>query len=316
MPQPTASDLHIDVPLSNVSVAYLQNQKNFVAPQVFPIVPVEFQTNKYWTYTKNDWLRDEATVRADASESAGSGYNVSTGTYGCDVFAFHKDVGDQQRRNTDPSINLDTDAARFVANRLLMRMEAQWVTDFFATSIWATDSTPTNLWSNYSTSDPIDDVEGGKDGILSVTGFEANTLVLGYAVYRKLRHHPDIVDRIKYTSASTITPEMLAAVFDVERVLVAKAVKATNVEGETGAYSYMFGKHALLCYAAPAPSLLAPSAGYVFNWTGVGNGYGDIIATSRIRMDLKKADRIESEVAFDTKVVASDLGYFFNGAVA
>lgn len=156
MGQPTRSQVHaIDVPLTNVSTAYWQNENNFIATKVFPVVPVDHKTDKYYTYTKADWFRDEAKPRADASESAGSGYGMSTASYSCDVFALHKDIGNQVRQNADPGINLDADATRFLTQRMLLRQEIQWVTDVFTTSIWATDSTPTNLWSDFTASDPI-----------------------------------------------------------------------------------------------------------------------------------------------------------------
>lgn len=316
MPQPTSSQVHVDAILTNISVAYLQQQQNFIASRVFPIVPVEKQSDKFFKYTKNDWFRDEAARRGDATESAGGGYNLSTDSYRADVWAFHKDIGDQTRANADAPINVDREAAEFVASRLLLKMETEWMSSFFASGVWGTDVTPSNLWSNYSTSDPIGDVETGKRTILSTTGFEPNTLVLGYDVFTKLRNHPDIVDRIKYTSSNVITAEMLAAMFEVDRVLVAKSVKATNNEGGTAAYDFTAGKNALLCYSAPTPGLLQPSAGYVMSWTGVSGGIGATIGTSRLRMDSLKADRIEGEVAFDMKVVASDLGYFFASTVA
>ena len=109
---------------------------------------------------------------------------------------------------------------------------------------------------------------------------------------------------------------MLAAIFGVDRVLVAKAVKATNIEGQTAAYAFTHGKNALLCYVNPSPGLLAPSAGYSFVWTGISEGMGTSIGISRLRLDAKRADRIEGQVAFDNKIVATDLGYFFSAAVA
>jgi hypothetical protein len=33
-------------------------------------------------------------------------------------------------------------------------------------------------------------------------------------------------------------------------------------------------------------------------------------------MDHLKSDRVEGEMAYDQKLVAADLGYFFNGIVA
>ena len=325
MPQPTQSQVHVDAILTNISVAYLQRAENFIADKVFPVVPVDKQSDKYFVYTKNDWLRDEARVRADGTESVGSGYNITTDTYYADVFAIHKDIGDQTRANADAPINVDREAAEFVTHRLLTRREIQFVNDFMTTSKWATDVTgvaasPTTgqtvQWSDYTNSDPIEDIEAGKAQILSTTGLEANTLVLGYDVFRRLKNHPDLVDRIKYTSSQTITEDMLARMFDIERVLVSKSVKATNAEGATAAYGFTTGKTALLCHVAPSPGILTPSAGYTFSWTGVSQGMGLTIGTSSFRLESLRATRVEAELAFDNKVVASDLGYFWNTIVA
>jgi hypothetical protein len=321
MAQPTQSAVHaVDVPLTNISTAYIQSETNFIASKVFPIVPVLKQSNKYYTYDKNSWFRDEAAQRADSTESVGSGYGLSTATYSCDVFAIHKDIGVQARNNADAGINLDRDATMFVTQRLLLRREIQWAADYFANSIWGTSTTPAALWSAYTTSDPISDVETGKSTILAATGFLPNTLVLGYDTFRYLRHHPDIIDRIKYTTNvldRNVTETNLANLFEVANVYVARSVKATNVEGETAAYAMVHGKHALLCYVAPNPGLLTPSAGYIFSWGGVaGDMPGAQIGITRFNMPAIKSDRVEGEIAFDDKLVATDLGYFFNSVVS
>ena len=113
-----------------------------------------------------------------------------------------------------------------------------------------------------------------------------------------------------------VTTEIMAQLFDVERVLVARAVKATNKEGATGVYAFTHGKNALLCYSAPAPALMTPSAGYIFAWRGVSGPLGTTIGVSSFRMEHLKSDRVESEYAFDNKVIGADLGYFLSGAVA
>jgi hypothetical protein len=326
MPQPTLNDVHVDAILTNISVAYMQNRDNFIADKVFPVIPVDKKSDKFFTYTKNDWFRDEAQRRAPATESAGGGYNLSTDTYSADVWAFHKDVPDQIVANADAPLNPLREAAEFVTHRLLLRREIQFVTDFMTSGVWgttiagtagtATAGTFATQWSNYTSSDPIEDIEAGKATILSNTGMEANTLVLGYDVFRQLKNHPDLVDRIKYTSSQTITADMIAAMFDIPRVIVSKAIKATNLEGATGAYSFATGKTALLCHVAPQPGLMTPSAGYTFSWTGVSGGLGQVIGTSQFRMDSIRASRVEAEMAFDNKIIGSDLGYFFNSIVA
>jgi hypothetical protein len=325
MPQPTSNQVHVDAILTNISVAYMQRADNFIADKVFPVVPVDKQSDKYFKYTKNDWLRDEAQVRADGTESVGSGYNITTDTYYADVYAIHKDVGDQTRANADAPINVDREAAEFVTHRLMLRREIQFVSDFMADGVWGTSASgvasgPSTdefiQWSNYTTSDPISNIEDGKEEILSVTGLEANTLVLSYEAFRILKHHPDLVDRIKYTSSQTITEDMLARMFDIDRVLVSRSIKATNNEGATEAYAFTQGKSACLLHVAPQPGLLTPSAGYTFQWTGVSGGLGQTIGTSSFRLESLRATRIESELAFDNKVVGADLGYFFKDCVA
>jgi len=316
MPQPTGADVHADAFLTNVSTAYIQNHDNFIAGKAFPTVNVDKRSNKYPTYTKADWFRDEAKLREAGSESAGSGYTMSSDTYFCDTYALHKDINDDDRDNADAGINMESDATEFVTQRLLMRKEIQWAAEFFVTGVWGTSSTPGNLWSSYTTSDPITDVETGKTTILQNTGMEANTLVLGYQVWTQLKHHPDIVDRFKYTSSQSITTDLLGALFEVPKILVAKAVKNTTGEGITASMSFTHGKHALLCHVAPAPGLLVPSAGYTFNWVGRSGGLGTEITITNFRMPELKSDRIEGEVAFDYKLVAADLGYAFISCVA
>lgn len=317
MPQPTQKDVHIDSVLTNISVAYMQAQQRFIAPKVFPVIPVKHQSDKYFVYTKGDWFRDEAQLRADATESMGSGYNLGTDNYSAEVYAFHKDIGAQARANADAAIDLDRDAAQFVVQRLLIRNERKWQEDFFATSKWATDVTPTNKWDDFVDGDPVEDIEDGKETILSTTGLEANTLVVGYQVHRRLKQHPDVRDQYRYTTAEAITEDMLARFFGVDNYYVSKAVYNAAAEGAADNFSFIMGKHALLLHVPENPGTLVPAAGYTFAWDGVSMGMGESIGTKRFEIpQLGPATRVESEIAFDNKIVGSDLGYFFNAAVS
>lgn len=311
---PTQSDVHVDSVLTGISVAYIQQARNFIATRMAPIIPVMKQSDKYFTFDRSDFFRDEAQRRGDSEESAGGGFRQSTDSYFADVWAYHKDVGHLVRANSD--VDQEEVAARYVAQIMLLRLEIQWMTDFFATSVWTTDKTVATQWNDV-TSDPIEDIEAGKETVLSTTGFEPNKLALSYPAFRQLKHHPDIVDRVKHTSRDSITAEVLASIFELEEVAVIKSVKTTSNEGATTAtYAFTAGKHALLAYVAPQPALMEPSAMYTFAWDAVSEGLGDAIGTSRLDVPLKKATRIESELAFDHKVVAADLGYFFPSVVA
>jgi hypothetical protein len=315
MPQPTQSQVHVDAILTNMSVAYMNEMDSFVASRVFPTVNVQKQSDLYFTYTQADFYRDQAKVRADGTESAGSGYGLSTDTYSSQVYALHKDIGDQVRANSDAPLDPDMDATRFLSHQMMIRQERNWASSFFTTGVWDTDSTPSTLWSA-SGSDPIGNIETGKNTILSDTGYLANTLVLSYNTYSVLKNHPDFVDRFKYTSADSIGPDLMARILEVDNVFVMKGVYNSAAEGASSSFAQIGDKDALLCYVAPQAGLMTASAGYNFVWTGVGGGLGTSTAVSRFRMDHLRSDRLEIESAWDFKVVGSPLGYFFSNAVA
>lgn len=324
MPQPTRSQVHIDRPLTNISVAFQQNQSDYIAARVFPQVPVQKQSDQYFTYDKDQWFRTDAQVRAPSTESAGSGYTLNNDNYFAFPYALHKDIDDQLRANADSPINLEREATQFVTNQLLLKRDKDWATNYFGASIWTSDRTgvsaaPTGaqfLQWDQAGSDPIQDIQDEAIAQKVLTGLMPNTLVIGQEVYNVLRNHAAVTERIKYTRDTlNITPALLAQAFDVRRVLVASAVENTAAEGAAASMSFIYGKAGLLCYAAPNPGLMTASAGYIFSWTGLlGNAFGTTI--SRFRMDELKSDRVEGEMAYDMKVVAPDLGSFFATAIA
>jgi hypothetical protein len=316
MAQPTKSQTHIDAPLTNISVALMQSPSNFIADRVFPSVGVDKQSNKYFIFTPADFQRDQMRRRGAGEESAGTGYSLSTDTYYCDVFALHKDISDYDRANTDDPLNQDGAAAKLLAHAALLRKEKEFVDTFLTTGVWGTSATPSVQWSDQMGSDPLGDVETAKATILSGTGLEANTIVLGYNVFKALKNHPDLVDRIKYTSERSVTEDVLARLFGVDQVLVAKAVMDSGAEGKSASsVNFVAGNHALICRVEPNAGLEMATAGITFSWKGVNGGMNNLgVVTRKIRIEERLSDRIEIEAAFDMRVLATSLGYFFSSA--
>lgn len=329
MPNPTAGDVHVNRPLTNVSIATIQDAKNFIASTVFPLVPVEKQSDAYFVYDNAYWNRDEMTVRAPGTESAGNGYKIDgTPTYFAPIYGFHRDVPDAVRANADIPINLDKEATSYVTLKSLIKREKLFVANFMATSVWTYDyvggsSATTNqilYWSS-ANSTPIEDVWDAKASILSKTGFEPNTLVLGYQVFKKLVNHAEVIDRVKYGgyggTPGVIGENDLAQLFKVEKVVVMKGIENTALEAATATHAFIGGgKDAALFYAAPSPGIMTPSAGYIFSWTGYLGAGPDGNRIKRFRMENLASDRIEIEIAFDMKKISADLGAFWSGAVA
>lgn len=329
MPQPTRGDVHVNAPLSNISVAYIQGANKFISTRFAPNIPVSKQSDRYYIYNRGDFNRDEMKQRAPGTETAGSGYDLdNTPTYYCDVWGFHKDIPDQVRANEDSVLNSDRDATVFVTNKALIRRERDFATSYLSSGVWSSGKTGVNsdvtagseflIWNN-ANSDPISDIRTAKRAVLEATGFEPNKIVLGRGVYDALIDHPDIVDRVKYgqtaPGVAMVNAQALASLFDLDEVLVSNAVYNSAAKGATESSAFINGSNALLGYVAPNPGLMTPSAAYTFSWSGY---LGASAAGSRIKkfyIDEIASDRVEIEMAFDHKVVGADLGYFFDSAV-
>jgi len=332
MPQPTLGDVHVNRPLTNISVAYSQEAAGveFVADRAFPGIPVESKSDLYYTYKRADFNRDEMQKRALATESAGTGYGLdSTGTYSCDVWALHKDVDDQIRANSDSPLSPDRDATIFLTNKALIRRENVWAGSYFKTGVWTgevagqatADSTHVVYW-DYATASPITDIRHAKtQARLNSGGFVPNIGVFSRPVFDKLVDHPDFIDRTKYgqtaPNPAMATRRIIAEILELEEVLVMDAVYNTAAEGATESNSFIGGTSAALFYRPRNPGLMTPSAGYTFNWTGmIGSTGGAGVRIKTFRMEHLASDRVEIDAAFDMRVVSKDCGFFFNGVIS
>ena len=128
--------------------------------------------------------------------------------------------------------------------------------------------TGADRWTS-ATSDPLADIDAGKEAIRRLIGRYPNTLTLGPSAFNALKRHPKIREQFKYTSAQSITTEMLAAYFDVRRVIVGKAVWLPETAAETAAASDVWGDDAILAYVPETGNnFQVPSFGYTYELTG------------------------------------------------
>jgi hypothetical protein len=337
MPQPTQQVVHVDRPLTNISVAYLQDDNDYIADKVFPVVPVQKQSDRYFVYNRGDFFRDVAQIRAAGTESAGGGYNLdNTPSYFCDVYAYHKDVDPQVRANSDQPLDADRDATIWVTQILAIKREVVFLANYFTTGKWtgsttAGDITPGTKW-DVTNSTPIEDIEAQQFSIKKLTGKWANRLVLGPNVYKALKNHDEFLQRIKYTQRGVVTPDIMASVLAPPnqpeassagdfKVLVAAAIKNTAAEGQTDSMAFAAtATDALLTYANPNPGILQVSAGYIFTWVPIG---GYIARIKQIAMPWLGTDndgqptmRVEGEMTLACKQVATDAGVYFSLATS
>lgn len=324
MPSPTINQVHTDRPLTDLSIAYLQNG-TFVAPTMFPVVPVRNMSDKYYIWTKADFLRSQAQKRASGAAAARIGVNLSTSTYTCERDAAAYPIPDPDRANADAGVDLERTAVEVIMRNIMMAVEVDFASTFFTTGVWtgsstATDITPGTLW-DVTSSTPIEDIRAQILAIEENTGYKPNVLLFGAQAWSEgIVDHPDVIDRLKggATSANpaVVNEATIAGILGLERIVVARATRNTAAEGVAGTYDFILGQNdALLCYAAPSPGLRVPSAGYTFRWNVPGGANG-IEAIKRYRDEENESDIIEGGLWYDHVATCADLGAFFSNVVS
>ena len=319
MPNPLVGSVHVDAALSNMSVAYVQDKGVFAARRMFPVVPVQHRSDKYYVYNQSDFLRDEVQARAAGTESAGAGYRLTTETYTAERYALHQMISDELLFNADPAIDPERDAVEFITQKMLIHEDRKFDADFMqAGSAWGTKkngSTSDFTQFTVSSTDIISTIDSFSDEVQKKTGKRPNKLLLSRDVYSVFKNNATILESIKYTQRGIVTPDLLAALFGLSEVIVADSIHESAAEGGTSSLAYNIGGgKGLLAYVAPTPSLLTPSAGYTFSWSPFSDAAGGA-TIKNFRMDELSADRIEGEAYWDQKAVSTDCGLFFYNAI-
>ena len=309
MAAPTLSQVHIKSANDRISIAY--RNENYVATQLFPVIPVQHQSDEFFVFDKSSWFRNEAGPRAPGTRGPQSEYSISSCSYACRPVAHTALVPDEIVENADNPLDPRRQAIEFATDKVLLYLEVDVAAKAFGNSVWSSSATPGTTWDN-DASDPITDVQVGVEAVVALIGREPNVMIMGRNVWTDLRTHPDLLALVYPATAGPqrglITPAQLATIFGVDKLLIGNAIYTTSAEGTTATYSFVWGKHALLAYVPPAAGLMVPAAGYIF-------AHKDRVVET-FRRDEEKTDVFRVEMSYACQATAADAGYLFKSCVA
>ncbi len=128
--------------------------------------------------------------------------------------------------------------------------------------------TGSDRWSSPD-SDPEADIDEAKDVIRRMIGRKPNALTLGPSAFKGLKRNPKIKDHFKYTGRESITTQMLASFFEIQRVIVGEAVWLAETDPDTAPAQDVWGDDAILSYVpAQGDNFGVPSYGYTYELRG------------------------------------------------
>ena len=312
------SDVHVSVPLTNISISYIQAQNAFVADKAFPEVRVTNQANSYYEYGVGEFSTDDVEARAPNTQSQGITLQPSTDSYNCRVYGLHIDIPDEIRLNADSQVQLDRAVTIALTQRALIRKERQWMTEFFKLGVWGTDLTPTTKW--LPANNPLPEIRTASRTVLEKTGFRPNIALAGTALYDGLLDHPSIVGRFDRgqtpNGAADPTSQQLASLLRLDAIYPIEGIYNTADLGATATMDFVADDDSMLFLHRPsAPGLMTASCGYTFQWTRYTRANQRGMRIRKFRIETNQSDRVELLMAYDMKQTGAPLGYFVNNAL-
>jgi len=308
---------HVSVPLTNVAIDYLQKEDDFIGTKIAPVVMVNKESDKYYTFGKESF-RVEDDVRADGAESnLVKAFSTGTAQYSCITHSQYSVVTDRSRANDDSVIQRDTRTVQSLMLKIKTGFENHIASQAFDTATnfvsYTAALSGTDRWSDRTNSNPIKKIKDLKQTVKKNSGFVPNTIVMGQEVYDALCDHPVFIDRVKYTSDRSITTELLARLFEVKNIWIGGAIKDSAKEGQSFTGAYIWGKYVLLCYVPESADIYTPSCLYTFNWKIAGL---NPVKVKKYRDEKVDGDRIEVEASYVTKATSASSGYLLSTVVA
>jgi hypothetical protein len=298
--------------LTAIAIAY-KNQ-GMIADDVLPRVPVGLQSFRYRQFQLADGftIPDTKVGRTSAPNKVEFGYveqTASTTDYALDDPIPQSDI-----QNVQPGFSPEGRAVEVLTNLIALDREVRVATKVFTAGNYAAANqqtlSGTSQFSDFANSDPL----GVILAALDACAMRPNIMVLGQAVWTKLRQHPKVVAAVLGNNGTSgvVGREAVAQLFEVEQLLVGQGFINSSKRGQTPVLARAWGKHVSLIYR---DVLAGPQTGTTFGFTAQ---FGSRVAGNIVDTDvgMRGGVRVRVGESVAEVVCANDLGYFIQNAVA
>ncbi len=312
MPEP--KNLHVDSVLTNLSIKY--RNEDMIWPLILPQVKVNKRSGLFDQYTKEDSYKLVSDDLGPKELPNEVNWGVSQQNYSVKGHGLGDWLAQEAIDNADAPLQPEIDTNDFLNQLLDIAQEKRVVDIVFNAGTYPTGNkiqlSGNSRWGE-NADDPIQNLLDAIEGCF----MRANTVVMGADVWKKFRKLPEILDAVKSSSRYQGSPGGLATIqecaglFEVENWLVGRARYITSKPGQTPTFARLWGKHCAALHVVKNPGLKSITFGLTFS---------EMLRQTSRDFDPKRGEKGAHyfKVAWnsDEKIVASDLGYFIQDAVA
>lgn len=294
--------------LSGLLANYLVDPGGFIGLRLAPFFPTREQSAQYYVYdVANLASTPKLLERAPGTAYPRTTMKLSDDAYRCQNRGIEIPVDDDERAKYATAFGADDAAMRRIRHIIRINHEIR-VRNKLVSSGLVTNSAPSIKWDAYSnaSSDPVGDVQAAKDAIYGASGMDPNLMTLPRSVYNKLKEHPKVLDKIKYSQRGIVGVEILSEVFDIN-IALANVQDDGAADGQALSLEQVWTDTVVLAVVGSASDLQSPSALRTFLWTAQTGQDGATVES--YREDNIQSDVHRAKQHTDEKVTGAGLAY-------
>jgi hypothetical protein len=181
--------------------------------------------------------------------------------------------------------------ANILMNNILRAQEARIAAKLFSETAFETAIAASTAWATVASASPRDDVDTGKASMRAL-GITPDTLAMSYTNFLYLTKNAEVQAQVYQLFPDTaktgqINADHLKTYFNVDKILVAGALKNTAKRGQDASLSGIWSDtYALLCKTSDG-DITEPCVGRTFLWN---EGAADEIITEQYYNDEVRSD--------------------------
>jgi len=303
---PGINEVHVSAPLTNLAIQF--RNPAFVASEIFPVIPVKHEADKYYKFLREE-LRRVNSLRAVGARSKEVKWGVTEGTYKAEEYALSALVADRIIANSDVAIRPEMNTTNKLMKWIMLDYESRVQAIAQDTSKVGGSHVPTIKWDGGGTVTIEADVDTGKQAMRRGAGVIPNKIVMNAEVKDVVKKDSTVRNLIRYTmpaASGLLTDGELPPVLWNMKTVVAGSVEDTANEGQDASISDVWNDNVVLVFVDAAPSLDALTFGFTMR---VRQGGKLDAVTTKWREPGRKGNFVEPSVIQAEEVCAAECAY-------
>lgn len=257
----------IDPILTTVALGYTNAE--FVGMSLFPTVSVNVSGGQVMQFGKEAFKKyNLKRAPGTATKRVGFGYAGKPFALMQDALELPVAREDMRDANRVPGIDLGTESVNLGMGIAGLSLEIDQAAIARDTASYDADhkiDKAAAKWTD-NANNPTNDINVGRETVRKTTGRYPTVIVLSATAFTAAKNNTNIKDHFKYTSAKSVTAEMLASLWEVTEVRVGLAISSNDEDD----FVDVWGNDVVMAYVPPSQnrSRRMPSYGYTYTMLG------------------------------------------------